>query len=218
MARLRWEQGEHVALVGPTGQGKTTLALDLIARRDWTVILATKPKDRTLNGLVRHAGYVRVASWPPPRHPTPRVLLWPRWRDPKDTGRQAAAIHRALLSIFGEGSWCVFADDVQYLTDRLRLGSILTDLWLQARALDVSLVAATQRPRHVPRVMWTQSTHLFLWGTSDEDDLRQLGGLGGLSAKRIRATVAALPKHDVLYVNTRTGALAVTRHERTPQP
>lgn len=203
--------------MGPTGQGKTTLALDLLPLRDWSVILATKPRDSTLDRLRRDAGYVRVASWPPPRDGTNRVLLWPRWRGPLDTGRQAVAIRTALLSIFGEGSWCVFADDVQYLTDRLRLGPVLTDLWLQARALNVSLVAATQRPRHVPLVMWSQSTHLFLWGTGDDDDLRRLGGFGGLSSKRIRATVAALPKHDVLYVNTRTGALAVTRHER-PQP
>lgn len=216
-ARLRWAQGEHVGLVGPTGQGKTTLALDLLGLRGWSVILATKPRDRTLAGLERTGGYHRISAWPPPNDRTPRVLLWPRWRSPADTPRQAAAIHHALTSIFGEEAWCVFADDVQYLTDRLRLGSVLTDLWLQARALRVSVVAATQRPRHVPLVMWSQSSHLFLWGTNDDEDLRRLSGFGGLSSKRIRTTVAGLARHDVLYINTRTGALAVTRYER-PTP
>lgn len=217
LPRLRWEQGEHVALVGPTGRGKTHLALALLPRRQWVTILATKPRDRTLSGLVGRGGYVRIGAWPPPHQRTQRVLLWPPWRRIEDRGPQARALRDALGAIVVEGNWCVFADDVQYLTDELRLGDVLQTIWLQARALGVSLVAATQRPRHVPRTMWTQSTHLFVWGTTDADDLRQLAGMGGVDAQLVRAEVAQLARHDVLYVNTRTGALCVTRAPSTPQ-
>ena len=202
--QLRWRQGEHVALVGPTGQGKTTLALQLIQRRDWRVILATKPRDRTLAGLTRD-GYKVIRKWPPPHRPTRRVILWPQWRTQADTRRQAGVIHDAITSIFREGSWCVFADDVQYLTRQLGLSQDLQLLWLQARALNVSLVAATQRPRWVPMEMWSQSSHIYMWRTNDGDDLRRIASLGAHDSKTIRQAVANLPPYHVLYVDTRNG-------------
>jgi hypothetical protein len=214
LPRLKWRQGEHVALIGPTGQGKSTLALELLPRRDWTAIIATKPADRTLSGL-RKEGYVRTATWPAPNPDARRVLLWPAWRTPADDARQRAAIDHALHRVFEARGWCVFADDVQYLTEHLKLRRTLVSLWLQARSLGISVVAATQRPRIAPLEMFNQSTHLFLWQTADDEDLRRLGGLGGMSAKRIRSIVAGLPRHHALYVNTRDGALAVTRAERT---
>lgn len=213
LPRFRWAQGEHVALVGPTGQGKTTLALQLIERRDWRVIVATKPKDKTLSGLGRQ-GYVRTPSWPPPAE-AQRVVLWPRWRDSRDNRPQSDAIRAAINAIYRAGSWCIFADDVQHLTGKLRLGDELDTLWLQARALGISVMAATQRPRHVPRTMWTQSTHVFIWGTADEDDLKQIGGLGGASSRLVRSIVAELPRYHALYVNTRERRLVLTKaHER----
>ena len=211
LAGLNWRQGEHVALIGPTGQGKTTLALQLIERRLYRVIIATKPKDRTLDGL-RRSGYVTIPSWPPPNDTTRRVILWPRWRTPLDTPRQKRTIAQAIHAIFRAGSWCVFADDVQYLTDQLGLRRELKTLWLQARALDVSLVAATQRPVWVPREMFTQSSHIYLWRANDAEDLRAIAGLGSHDSKRIRSIVAQLPPFHVLYVDTRAGgALQITK-------
>ena len=212
LPRLRWRQGEHVALVGPTGQGKTTLALQLLPKRRHVAIFASKPRDRTLSGL-RRDGYVTISAWPPPAMVN-RTIVWPPWRDARDDRAQAAVFRDAINSIFREGSWCVFADDVQHLTAHLGLGRSLDTLWLQARSLNVSVVAATQRPRHVPLTMWNQSTHLFMWGTGDEEDLRRIGGLGGHSSKRIRELVANLPRHEVLYVNNRERTLVRTKAER----
>lgn len=211
-ARFDWKQGEHVALVGPTGRGKTTLALAILPRRSWVCILATKAKDSTLAGLTgKRGGYKRITAWPPPNDTTQRVLLWPRWTGTASRGLQARTIRRAVDDIFGEEAWCIFTDDVQYLTSELRLGDVLDTLWLQARSLGISVVAATQRPRHVPLNMWTMSTHLFVWGTAHKGDLKSLGELGGLNMDTIRSEVEHLTGHDVLYINTRTGALAVTR-------
>lgn len=213
LPRFRWHQGEHVALIGPTGTGKTTLALQLLPRRQWNVILATKPKDATLRGLSKH-GYKKVTSWPHANPTQNRVVLWPGWRSPLDTPKQRAVLGGALLNIFESGSWSIFADDVQYLTDELALGRILRTMWLQARSLGISVVAATQRPRRAPVEMFNQSTHLFFWQTADREDLARIGGLGGLDSRMIRELVADLPKHHALYVNTRDRKLAITRAEK----
>jgi hypothetical protein len=203
-----WRQGEHVAIVGPTGRGKTTLALAILDIRRWVCIVATKPKDSTLAGLTRK-GWTLLRSWPPVAG-VQRVILWPRWRHRGDTAGQARAIRSAMDSMYQAGAWCLFLDDLQYIMDELRLAGDVTTLLHMARSLRVSLVLSTQRPRHVPVSVWNQATHLFIFGTKDHDDLRRLGGLGGLDARVIREAVAALGAHDVLYVNTRAGTLRTT--------
>jgi hypothetical protein len=216
LPRFKWRQGEHVALIGPTGQGKTTLALELLPRRASSLIIATKPRDRTLSGLTgRGGGYTRVREWPPPNSDTRRVLFWPKWATPADDRRQARSIDHALHEVFRSESWCVFVDDVQHLTEHLKLRSTLTALWLQARSLDISVLSATQRPRIAPLEMFNQSSHLFLWNTGDDDDLRRLGGLGGMSGKEVRAIVGKLPRYQSLYVNVRDRTMAITKAERT---
>lgn len=222
--RAQWRQGEHVGLVGPTGSGKTTLALELLDRRDFVTVLGTKPRDATLDKLVRRQGYELLKKWPR-RGPRIRdvkmsdgterrrshVVLWPPFRTAADKHNQAHVFDDALGELFANGGWCVFADEVFYLCKELGLEQHLTTMWTQGRSVGVTLVAGTQRPAFVPLYLYDQSTHLFLWGDNDERNLARVGGLGGLSAKPVRAIVSALPRHAVLYLNTRTRDMCVTR-------
>lgn len=204
-----WRQGEHVALVGPTGQGKSTLVKAILPQRSHSVVLATKPADPTLDRF-RRSGWVKIDRWPP-KFGLARALLWPKFKSPSDLPLQQAVIAHALDSIFRSGRWAIYADELRYLTGQLGLQQWFELLWLQGRSLKISLIASTQRPRWVPLEMWSQSTHLFVWGTSDDDDLKRLGGLGGLSSRQIRDVVSGLPKYDCLAINTRTRSMVVTR-------
>lgn len=208
---LRWRQGEHVALVGPTGQGKTTLGLQLVDQRGWVVLIVTKAQDDTVRPLLQ-AGWKLTRSWPPDGQHR-RVILWPRFKRMTDKGHQQAVIAHALGEIFVEGGWCVFVDDVQYMTDVLGLGAMLRMIWYQARSLGLSLVAATQRPRRVPVEMWSQSRHVFIW-SFNSDDLKTVSELGKADTKLVKAAVQMLPDHHALYADTRDGRLAVTKAER----
>lgn len=216
---LGWRQGEHVSLIGPTGGGKSTLALALLPYRQHVIVLATKPADDTLEGL-KLEGYQHSQGWPAPRvfPRRTRILVWPtpkRNRMVQESAeawerRQRVAFDGVLRDAFTQGAWCLYMDELRYLTD-LGFGRQIERYWQQGRALNISVVACAQRPAHVPLSMYSQATHLFLWRTNDETDLRRLGGIGFADSKQIRETVARLELFDVLYVNSRTGRMAVTR-------
>jgi hypothetical protein len=206
-----------MSLIGPTGSGKTTLARQLLDRRDYVAALATKPADRTMDGLIRRERYRRIRSWderPPIVGKGQKLVLWPRFRRPEDMVNQQYQLDHALREMFVAGGWCVFADELFYLCKTLRLTSLLETYWTQGRSLGLSLVGGTQRPAHVPLFAYDQATHLFFWRDNDETNLRRVGGLGGMSAKVVRSAVMGLPKHKALYVNTRDGELLVTQSPR----
>ena len=73
---FRWKQGEHVTLLGPTGQGKTTLALAILPRREYVIVFGTKAKDKTLDRLIKEDGYEKCTEYPPPTW-AKKVVLWP---------------------------------------------------------------------------------------------------------------------------------------------
>lgn len=212
LAAWKWQQGEHVSLIGPTGRGKTTLALAILPRRTYRVVVATKPADPVLQALMRAQHYRRINAWPPPALST-KVLLWPPFSHRRDLVTQRQVIDDALMAVFQSGGWCIYVDELYYLSRMLRLDTDLRLIWQQGRGLKISLVGGTQRPAWVPLEMYTEATHLFFWGTKGKEDLARIGGLG-LDADAVKHRIRRLGFHECLYVNTRTGEMMATRAEK----
>lgn len=215
IASMGYRHDEHVTIVGPTGRGKTTLALEVLDLRRNVGIIATKPKgkDRTLAAITGKRGpYLSTLTVPPPVIAR-RFVIWPAMSGIEDTRQQKAVITAALDQMFMEGNRACLVDEVHYATEFLGLAPRLKLWWTQGRSLGLSLVAGFQRPAWVPRDAYSAATHLFIFGTNDEQDIRSIGGLGGMSSKEVRSAVAWLASdparlHEFLYVNTRTGLLA----------
>lgn len=198
--RRTWQQGEHVSILGPTGSGKTHLALALVQLRSYVVIVAAKARDDTLSHWAEQHDYKIVRRWPPPpnRH---RVILWPPLRRPSDMDAQSDTIGYALEHIFSAGGWTVLIDEASYIANDLRLDGHLKLLWSQGRSNRITLIAGTQRPRHVPMHMWDQPSHLFLFRYNDRDGLQRISGLGAADSETIRQLVPRLERHQFLYVD-----------------
>lgn len=220
---MRWRQDEHVALIGPTRCGKTTLLLSLVEARGHVLLTSTKAVDSTLRGLKRQ-GWTSIARWPAPATVRRVVLHAPLIDLRTDGPKVGATIAEGLQGAYRAGGWCIALDDLQALNTTCNLSRLTSMLLLNAASSNVAVVASTQRPRWVPREVWTQSTHLFIWRCNEREDLRALSGLGAADAAQVRAAVQSLqwgPKtgaYQCLYVNTRTGDLAVTQPPAKANP
>ena len=208
---LRWNSGEHFALIGPTGQGKTTMLLNLLPFHPYVVVFATKPRDATMDALIR-SGYYRMDEWRSldPRD-FPRRVLWPDATRLDSIMHQRDSFHSAFGAIYREGGWTVAIDETWYMANELKLGHDIKVFLLQARSLGISLVCATQRPAMIPVEIYDQSTHIMFWRDNDETNLKRISGISYRSADLIRHVVSNLESHQVLYINTRTGRMVRTR-------
>lgn len=208
---LQWKAGEHFALVGPTGLGKTTMLLNILPLHPFVTVFATKPRDESMDKLIAE-GYVRLDKWrtlDPLEYP--HRVIWPDASDIDSDIIQRQVFHDAFAKIYREGNWTLALDETWYLDQILKLGKDIKTYLLQSRSLRISLVAATQRPAWVPREIYTSCTHLMFWRVNDRTDLESISGIGYRSSDLIRDIVANLDMYQVLYVNTRTGEMARTR-------
>lgn len=210
-SQIGWKQGEHVTFIGQTGSGKTTLALELLQRRRYVCILATKPRDKTFSNL-RKQGYAITREWPVPHEVWERVVFWPKVSQMRNIRTQRDAIADCLESIYETGGWTAYMDEVRYISDPgyLGLATHVKLLLTQGRALDVSVVSGSQRPAWVPLECYSQATHLFFWRESDDANLKRVASIGGIHTKTLRELVPRLPRHQCLYVNTVTGRMMRT--------
>lgn len=210
--RWRYETGEHVTFIAPTGNGKTTLAgqlLEVTATEERpAVVFVIKPKDDTAVKLTKRNGYKRLSTWPPVKSPwkpqPPGYTLWPRHNlyDPRQTRERHAEIFGyALLDCNAKGSRIIFADELYTLDKRMHLEEELVSVWTTGRSMGCGLWGATQRPTHVPLWAYSQASHMFLSYDPDKRARDRYGEIGGMDPDLIEAGCESLDEYEWLYVN-----------------
>jgi hypothetical protein len=215
---LDWRQDQHLAAVGPTGQGKSVAIHGVVdAKRDYVVYFATKPKDATLEKYISAGGYERIEDWPPVsgRGPwkkpvsaddMPRRLLWPDARQLNSEPEQRRVFSKALADIYIQGGWCAIFDDYWYMTHILGFEKTSKKFLMNARSNDIPFVLGAQRPAGNRLVeIFDQADHLMFFRDNDRANLDRIGGVGWLDSGMIRSFVSRLEQYQFLYVNTRTG-------------
>lgn len=216
---LDWRQDQHLAAIGPTGQGKSTTIHGLVdAYRKYVAYLATKPKDKTLDAYIQVGSYTRIPEWPPKRgllfkravtaDEMPRRLVWPDATALNADVTQKRVFADALADIYVGGRWCTVWDDYWYLCHILGMEKVAKKFLMNARSNDIPFVLGAQRPAGNKLVeIFDQAEHLFFFRDNDELNLKRIGGVGWLSSDLIRAHVAHLDQYQSLYVSTRTGRM-----------
>lgn len=224
---FRPNPAEHIAIIGPTGKGKTVLLSNIIPAYHFVALFATKPQDKEMDRIIRNGQFVKLQQWRS-LNPIdfPRRAIWP------DTERLSTAQARVLQhnvfedafgKIFREGGrpkenpigWTLAIDELWWIANYLRLDEEIKKFLFQSRSLGHNLILATQRPKDVPTAVYDQSTHLFFLRDNDDNNLKRLGEIGSVDSGLVRHIVARLERYQVLYINQVTSRMVRTR---TPIP
>ena len=209
----RWRQGEHIALIGPTGTGKTGLACDLVTARAYVVALAIKRHDDTLASF---RGFRIIKRWPP-EYGSKRVILWVKPQSLGDIAKQRAEIIKALESIYLAGGWCVYFDDLSYVADQLRIKTPIVTFLNQGRSSGISAVCACTRPRKVPIEAFTQVRHVISLHYDDERELERIAEIAGIPRRvmfELNRELAIYPKGYSDFLSFGKGDIFIVRNKR----
>jgi ABC-type cobalamin/Fe3+-siderophores transport system ATPase subunit len=207
---FRWEQGEHVVIIGRTGNGKTTLLSQIAPQRDYKAMFVTKIHDETITNNFR--GWTVLREWKPKRHHR-NILLWPdssgSLTDIRE--RQRSVFRDALDKIFKDRGWTPIFDEGHWMSTQLGLADDMAMYQHQARSSYLTVVTGVQRPSQIPVITYGSSTHAFLGRQNEPSDLRRLSGLGGVDSKELASNLLTLPKYEWVYVDNVTHGRAPIR-------
>lgn len=156
-----WRPGEHVAVIGDTGTGKTFLiSRALLRMRLYVVVLKLKSDD---NEATKWAGFHRIRKAKGMDNERyNRFLLDPVYRE------QAIEGWRMSERVWRQKGWTVVYDE-EWLAEKIGLTDQIERLLTQSRSLNVSVVSGFQRPVGNSRFAISQSTHVFCFRVEGRD-------------------------------------------------
>lgn len=208
------DDAQHVTILGPTGTGKSTIAVQVADLRPYVVQLVEKPRDEKLRKALKRRRYRKVEELPDIGG-YPWVYVWPKAGGVEDEPGQRVAFRRVLRSAGKVGVWHVVIHEAPYMVDPLGLAPELKYVLRMGRSNGAGLIICAQRPAWLPRDIYSAASHLFLFGTNDTNDLKAIGGLNGMNERAVRDAVAQLgangDSHVFLYVGTRDGTVCTSR-------
>lgn len=210
--RSTWKQGEHILISGATGSGKTALARHVVeiraANGGHVVVFCMKPlEDRTI--VEDYKGFERWKRWKKrPASWENRVLLWPdvsKAKGDKDKilAIQDSVFREAFDGINHSGHYTVQVDEGLYTTSPvfLNMASNLAMAHAIGRSGRLTMVTLTQRPSHLPLILYGSASHAFVGRTREATDAKRLAELGSREGgKALGDRIANQGRHDFLWI------------------
>jgi hypothetical protein len=216
-----WQPGEHMALDGPTGEGKTTHAVGILEARKYVLALDPKGEDETLS----QSGYVRVRSiW----QDSLRWKLAHRqdaktWNDihrriddgldakvivggGSDTDEQDIALQRLMRDAITysrhSGGWTLYVDEFELLSSQRMFneGPRIERMLITARRKKTSVVTTFQAPAWISQHATRQARRAVKWPTGDRNMIKKLAEAMGRDWRELGSAVDLLPEYHTITI------------------
>lgn len=228
--RTRWayRPGEHVSLIAPTQNGKTSMIFDLLRYTDtsWCrippMMLVAKPRDRVVAEGLDGLGWKETDRWPPRRKlwedAPPGYGLWPKHLRGASTAKNNAHLRTVFDPAVSEAFWggdsIIVGDEVYFLAVELAMAGELTRHWTQGAGMGAGLWTATQKPSgtsqgSIPSFMYNSPTHTFLGHDPDERNRKRFSEIGGVDPKLVSETVEKLGRYEWLYLHRSSRTMCI---------
>ena len=217
-----WKPGNHWALIGPTGEGKSTFAVGLLELRKWVLSLDPKGEDETLES----SGYVRVKSMPPPNDrigaargkpkPGSDEWVWDRVTKKMPVGliagfealtdeedaRLHALMREAVTWCRRTRGWTLYVDEFELLSSQrmFRLGPDIERMLITARRAGTSVVTSFQAAAWVSKHATRQASFTSLWPTRDRQMIKNVAEAMGRDWRLVAAAIDELPPYHTLTI------------------
>jgi hypothetical protein len=216
--REEWQPGQHVACIGPTGEGKTTFVSQILADRKWVLALDPKGGDRTLS----ESGFKAIYDWPLDSQlrddiaegKPARLIVSGSIRTDRDMAKLVELMKRTVAGVRAEGGWTLYADEFQLLADRRMYGldKQIEALLIAARSRGTSVVTSFQAPAWVPKAATRQATFCCIWPTRDVNMIKSVAESMGRTWQEVQAAVHELPSYHCLVIPKKVHAPMVVTH------
>ena len=133
-----------------------------------------------------------------PREHWYRLIVSEDWTDARQQ------VGKALTDCYKEHNWTVVLDETPALTDpripSLNLGPQVEQMWLRGGSKGISVVAATQGPRWVPKSFYEQAQFHWIGAVEDEDSQKRLREIGGMERYHL-PIIKNLPQYHYVYTD-----------------
>lgn len=155
--RIHLKNDQRVIILGTTGSGKTVLAKHFLARLNRVVVIDPKHEFRLDGFTIRKTLPLFGSRW--------RMIYRPRGND--DDARMVALFR----DLFRLKNATIYVDELASLTERYPHATAeLADIARTGREKRVTVWAATQRPRFIPRVFLSEAENSFVFSLRLPDD------------------------------------------------
>lgn len=221
--RFDYKAGQHVLFAGPSQNGKTSLAFDLLeycaSPKLPAYVVVSKPTDSVTEKRGQDLNYRRVSDWPPKitfkelKEGKPNgYLLWPKFGDmEKDVPNAREITYRFLAQTYADGARrkkaIIVLDDTYLKAKVLGLDREMTTIHAMAGAMGIGAWTFVQKATgagETTLMAYGAAEHVFLFNEPDANYRKRYGEIGGVDPKLVERTVMTLDKYQCLYIK-RTG-------------
>lgn len=213
-----WEPGQHLANIGPTGEGKTTVNVGLLGLRRFVLALDPKGEDETLEA----SGWIRVRRIPGEHMPYfgEDRRRWNRiWQDIAEGrparvivggGADSAAADLRLVDLMRRSiefaryskGWTLYVDEFELLSSQrmFRLGPPVERMLISARRARTSVVTSFQAAAWVSRHATRQARYAIMYATGDRGMIKNVAESMGRDWRILAEAVDELGRFYVLVL------------------